>query len=146
MWEQAYPGIDITVTKNQTRAKWDEKTKAAVRDIAIAEASKKQDEQKIYLFCVAGNCVPNYVDLSRHYTCNEMASMMRMSGASSITSNQSDARRVISTASGGRPIIMEPAHYHAIGIFNSNYSSSRPLEKNPRWTVGGLTIHSFLTV
>lgn len=78
-----------------------------------------------------------------------MAGMMRMSGASSVTSYQTDGHRVIFAALGGiYPVFVEPGrtHYHALDVFNSNYSSSRPQENNPRWTVGGLTIHSFWTV
>ena len=148
MWEQAYPGIQITVTQNQTRAKWDEKTKAAVRDIAIAEASKKQEDQKKYLSCIAGSCTPISVDLSTRYTCSEMAIKMRTLGFSSVTSLQEDALLVIQAAAiGNFQVIAEPGltHYHAIDKSNPSYSPNRPIENNPRWQVLGYTIHSFWT-
>ena len=149
LWEQYYPDISVTVTNNQLRAQWNEKTKAAIRDVAIAEASKKQEEQKIYFRCIAAGCAPSYVDLSNIYTCDEMANMMRSSGASSITSTKSDARRVIERAANGiYPVYEELGknHYHAADVLNPSYDSSRPLANNQRWSVGGYSIHSFWVV
>lgn len=138
MWQSAYPGINVTISNNIPSARWNDKTKQAIRDITAE--NKKHGSVKVYFPCDATSCNPinvQFVPVDKA----QMAAMMTAAGKSSYTVEEYNATGVLSAAFPTFKFVKEPPksnrvdHYHVID----------PADKNGKahYKVHGHTIHSF---
>ena len=138
MWERYYPGIEVTVTKNIVYAKWNEKTKKAVKDIVKTERKKK--DPAIFFHVTRYNTNgPIDIDITNYYTHSQMSGHMSAEGWSSLTEYGSDAASVISSAFLGYSIVLDThgvTHYHAKNA-NGSHVTAGPYN---------YTVHSFFYV
>ena len=116
IFESSYPGIKIEKKDNVLYAKWNEKTKKAIKDIVTQEKNKK--DPAIYFHVIRYNNAngPVQIDLSNRYTKGQMAEKMQDLGWSSLTQYMIDAYAVIQAAFLGYSIVCEThglSHYHA---------------------------------
>ena len=138
MWERYYPGIEVTMTKNIVYAKWNEKTKKAVKDIVKTEREKK--DPAIFFHVTRYNTNgPTTIDITNYYTRSQMSGHMSAEGWSSLTEYGSDAAIVISSAFLGYSIVLDThgmKHYHAKNP-NGSHVTAGPYN---------YTVHSFFYV
>lgn len=148
--EKYYPNsgaIDVVENgKKVVKAKWNEASKTAVKDIVISKTKENPKDPAVYFPCNNSNNNPKDIILTP-ITKTEMANLMRTVGKDSLTYYGAAASSVLTTAFPGAKVftdnkigLLGVRHMHATYSLLPN---GNPNPNDSRVMVNGLSVHSF---